>query len=217
MIKEGLCCNSAAKAAEAQAAGAIAVIMTTPGDIGFPFRVGDISAAVTIPVLVIAEEFGGKSLKTTLVGGTTVRASIGGDPATRVAEWDGPKGFGAVDVTFGFAVPEAGVYPLRLIAGQGGGNANLEWFTIQPDGTRILLNDTSNSAAVRAFRARAETAPAQSQLSLTKGATGLSLSWTGPGTLEEANVLGNWSTAASQTNPQTVTPSGTARFFRTRQ
>ncbi len=209
-------CDSAAKAAQAQAAGAIAVIMTTPGDIGFPFRLGDIREGVTIPVLVIAEEFGAKSLKTTLAAGTRVTAQIGGDPATRIAEWDGPKGFGAVDVNFGFAVPEAGVYPLRLIAGQYAGNANLEWFTIQPDGTRILVNDTSNPAALLAFRAR--TAPAESRLSISRVPAGVSLSWSGPGTLEEtASLSANWAAAANQANPQTLTPSGQAKFYRLRR
>jgi hypothetical protein len=210
-------CDSAAKAAQAQSAGAIAVIMTTPGDIGFPLRLGDIRAGVTIPVLVIAEEFGGKTLKATLAAGTKVTAQISGDPATRIAEWDGPKGFGAVDVTFGFAVPEAGIYPLRLVAGQEAGNANLEWFTIRPDGTRILLNDTSNPAALRAFRARTESV--ESRLSVARVPTGVSISWAGAGTLEETGSLSaaNWAPAASQANPQIVATSGGARFFRLRQ
>lgn len=214
----GDACDSAAKAAQAQAAGAIAVIMTTPGDSGFPFRLGDVRSGVTIPVLVIAEEYGGKTLKTTLTAGTKVTAETSGDPATRIAEWDGPKGFGAVDVTFGFSVPQAGIYPLRLIAGQEGGNANLEWFTIQPDGTRILLNDTSNPAALRTFRSRTEAPAAESHLSATKVPGGVSISWTGSGTLEETGSLSaNWAPAASQANPQTVPTTGIARFFRLRQ
>jgi hypothetical protein len=214
----GELCDNAAKAAQAQMAGAVAVIMTTPGDIGFPFRLGDISTAVTIPVLVIAEEFGGASLKSTLAAGTRVTAEISGDPSQRIAEWDGPKGFGAVDVTFGFAVPEAGIYPVRLVAGQEAGNANLEWFSIQPDGTRILINDTSNPAALLAFRARTEMAGSESRLSVAKVSTGVTLSWTGPGTLEETTALpGNWATAASQDNPQTIPATGAARYFRLRQ
>jgi len=55
-------------------------------------------------------------------------------------------------------VPAAGVYPLRLVSGQEAGNANLEWFSIKPDGTRILVNDTSNPDALLAFRARTATA-----------------------------------------------------------
>jgi hypothetical protein len=47
----------------------------------------------------------------------------------------------------------------------------------------------------------------------------LTLSWTGPGTLESStvSVSGPYSNAASQSNPQTVTPSGTQRFFRLKQ
>jgi len=191
--------------------------MITPEDIGFPFRIGDINSAVTIPVLVIAEQFGGAALKTALNAGTKVTAQISGDPATRIAEWDGPKGFGALDVNFGFAVAEPGIYPLRLITGQEAGNANFEWFSIQPDGSRILINDISNAAALRTFRARTESAGGESRLSVTKSGTGVSLSWTGPGTLEETVALGtNWTTSPSQANPQVVTTSGQAKYFRLR-
>jgi hypothetical protein len=209
-------CDSAAKAEQAQRAGAIAVIQNTPGDIGFPFRLGDISAAVKIPVLVIGDDFGGSLLENLLTQGQTVQVTIQTDTHPRLAEWDGPKGFGAVDVTFGFAVPEAGVYPLRLVAGQEAGNANLEWFSIKPDGTRILLNDTSNPEALRSFRARAAAVlrfdpPAAS-------AAGVTLSWTGTGTLEEAvSVLGPWTVSASQANPQTVPATGQSKVFRLRQ
>ena len=84
----------------------------------------------------------------------SVTASIVGDPSPRITEWNGPKGFGAVDSLAGFAVPSAGVYPLRLVAGHVTGGADLEWFSVQPDGTRILVNDTSNTNALMAFRAR---------------------------------------------------------------
>lgn len=210
-------CNDPDKAAKAQAAGAVAVIMITPGDAGFPFRLGDVSSAVKIPVLVIAEQFGGAALKATLKAGTKVTAQISGDPAQRLVEWDGPKGFGAVDVTFGFAVTEPGIYPLRLIAGQGDGNANLEWFTIQPDGTRILVNDVSNTSALRTFRARTQAAQT-AQLSVAKANGGITISWTGSGTLEETTTLStNWASSASQANPQTIATTGNAKYFRIRQ
>ena len=105
-----------------------------------------------IPVLVIAENYGASLLKSYLTNGTAVTATIQGDANPRIAEWDGPKGFGAVDVTAGFAVPTEGLYPLRSVAGQGTARANLEWFSIKPDGTRILINDTSNPDALLAFR-----------------------------------------------------------------
>lgn len=209
-------CDSAAKAEQAQRAGAIAVLMTTPGDTGFPFRLGDINAAVRIPVLVIADNYGASQLKELLAQAQPVQVTLQTDTNLRLAEWDGPKGFGAVDVAFGFAVPAPGVYPFRLVAGQEAGNANLEWFTIKADGSRMLLNDTSNPDSLRAFRARKPGAGRFNAPVLS--ANGVALSWTGAGTLEEASsVLGPWTTSASQANPQTVPPAGQFRVYRLRQ
>jgi hypothetical protein len=210
-------CDSAAKALQAQLAGAVAVLETTPGDTGYPFRLGDINTDIHIPVLVIADEFGGSMIKSNLTGGTAVTATIQGDPNTRIAEWDGPKGFGAVTVVAGFAVPSAGVYPMRLVAGQEAAAANLEWFTIQPDGTRILLNDTTNPNALRTFRARTVVeVPKFNPVILSGG--NITLSWTGSGTLQETTTLdGNWTDAANQSNPQTVPTTGPQKFYRVRQ
>jgi hypothetical protein len=211
-------CNSAFKAEQAQQAGAVAVIETTPGDEGFPFRLGDINTNVRIPVLIIAENYGGRQLKSYLTNGIAVTATIRGDPNPVIAEWDGPKGFGAVDVTFGFAVPDAGIYPLRLVAGQEAATANLEWFSIKADGTRILLNDTTNPDALRAFRARTAAVQLPVMNPPTFSAGEVSISWTGAGTLEEADSLpGSWRVSSSQANPQKVQPTGRMKFFRIRQ
>ncbi|PYI80963.1 MAG: hypothetical protein DME26_20690, partial [Verrucomicrobia bacterium] len=211
-------CNSAFKAEQAQRAGAVAVLETTPGDTGFPFRLGDINTNVRIPVLVIAENYGAKLLKSYLTNGIAVTATIRGDPNPVIAEWDGPKGFGAVDVTFGFAVPAAGVYPLRLVAGQEAGRANLEWFSIKADGTRILLNDATNPDALRAFRTRSVDGIPLLLNPPALSAGEVTISWTGAGTLQEADSLsGPWTVSASQANPQKVQPAGRMKFFRIRQ
>src|SRR5438552_6598933 len=62
-------------------------------------------------------------------------------------------GRGAADTTFKIYVPTAGIYPMRLIWEDGGGGANCEWFTIQPDKTKILINDPSptNTTGIKAF------------------------------------------------------------------
>jgi hypothetical protein len=211
-------CTSAFKAEQAQLAGAIAVIQTTPGDTGFPFRLeADVNPNIRIPVLVIAENYGGDLLKSYLTNGIAVTATIRGDSTVRLAEWNGPKQFGAVDVTVGFAVPAAGIYPLRLVAGQEAGAANLEWFSIKPDGTRVLVNDTSNPDALRVFRARnAGVQPVLNRPTVSGGM--VTLSWTGIGLLEEAtSVRGLWGAASSQNNPQTVPASGSPKFYRIRQ
>ena len=61
-------------------------------------------------------------------------------------------GRGASDTTFGFAVAEPGVYPIRAIWYEGGGGANLEWSSIV-DGERVLINDTS-AGGLKAYRSR---------------------------------------------------------------
>jgi hypothetical protein len=213
----GTNCDSSVEAEQAQLAGAVAVIEVTPVDTGFPFRLGEVNTNVHIPVLVIAENYGGTTLKSYLQKGTAVTAVIQGDPNPRIAEWDGPKGFGAVDVTAGFAVLSAGVYPLRLVAENEAGAANLEWFSIRTDGSRVLINDTSSPDALLAFRARTGGGAATFNPP-TISAQGMSVSWTGTGTLEEADsVAGPWKASASQSNPQTVPISQTMKFYRIRQ
>jgi hypothetical protein len=213
----GMGCDNATKAKQAQSAGAVAVLMTTPGDTGFPIRLGDIDPNVHIPIAVIAENYGGTLLKSYMTAGIAVTAMISGDATPRIAEWDGPKLFGPVDVTVGFAVPAAGVYPMRLVAGQRVAGADLEWFTIQPDGTRILVNDTSNPAALLAFRAR--NAGALAVLNRPKVSGGMvTISWTGVGTLEEATLVrGPWCPSPNQNNPQMAPVTGGKKFYRIRQ
>ena len=215
LVDQGTNCLSASSAYEAQLAGAVAVIETTPGDTGFPYRVGDNDPRVTVPVLMIGENYGGILLKSYLTNNVGVTASIRGDPSPRIADWDGPKTFGSVDVLSGFAVPTAGVYPLRMVAGHTTGMADLEWFSILPDGTRILINDTSNTNALLAFSAtqQVSTPPVLNIPALSAGQ--ITISWTGTGTLQEAtSVSGPYQASTNQNNPQTITATGGQKFYR---
>lgn len=63
----------------------------------------------------------------------------------------GPRG--SADSLFTFQVAEAGVYPFRTTYYEGGGDANIEWFTVQ-EGVKILLNDTAKGG-LKAYRAAA--------------------------------------------------------------
>ncbi len=60
-------------------------------------------------------------------------------------------GRGASDTQFDIAVPTAGLYPVRLLWWEGGGGANLEFFSVKPDGTRVLINDTVDAAAIKGY------------------------------------------------------------------
>jgi len=53
-------------------------------------------------------------------------------------------GRGAADTIFYFAVSQPGYYPFRLVYFQGTGAASLEWFSVNPDGTKVLINDTAD-------------------------------------------------------------------------
>jgi hypothetical protein len=174
---------------------------------------------VHIPVLVIAENYGASLLKSYLTNSTAVTATIQGDANPRIAEWDGPKGFGAVDVTAGFAVPSEGLYPLRLVAGQGTARANLEWFSIKPDGTRILINDTSNPDALLAFRSvKAVNRPAIK--SITLGGGKVTISWEGAPNVKLQTTASltnpNWQDVPDSLGKSSVleTVTGAAAFYR---
>ncbi|MCL5099180.1 MAG: hypothetical protein M1608_16910, partial [Candidatus Omnitrophica bacterium] len=80
------------------------------------------------------------------------RVTAATDAATNALElgaFDGSRDPAAS--LFAVLVPKDAFYPVRLVYEQGGGNASLEFFSIGPDGGRILINDRGNPAAVRAY------------------------------------------------------------------
>jgi len=78
-----------------------------------------------------------------------------------------------------------------------------------------LATCNGGNTAVRGFTKYANYGTA-SILKITNVGGVWTLSWTGPGTLQSStvSVSGPYSTAASQSNPQVVTPSGTLKFYR---
>jgi hypothetical protein len=126
-------------------------------------------------------------------------------PATRVADpnnaitlgtFDG-NGRGQADTVFEFIVPQAGLYPFRLVFEQGTGGWGIEWFIRNlTDGTYTLVN---GSDEIKAFVPTS--AP---RLNLARNANALTLSWVESGTLQEApQITGPWTNSAVQANPQT--------------
>ncbi len=49
-------------------------------------------------------------------------------------------------------VTAPGLYPMRLVYWQAGRGAALQWYTVADDGSRILLNDTSDPRGLQVFR-----------------------------------------------------------------
>lgn len=84
------------------------------------------------------------------------RLSLGsGTPeqfGTILGQFDG--GRGATDSMMDVVVGTAGLYPFRLIWSEGGGGANLEFFSENiSTGERSLINDPSVGSAIKAYRA----------------------------------------------------------------
>jgi len=126
-------------------------------------------------------------------------------------------GRGASDTTFGFAVAEPGVYPIRAIWYEGGGGANLEWSSIV-NGERVLINDTS-AGGLKAYRSRTGTPTnvdtgggdgSISSVALTDGSVVIEYT----GTLKSAtSVTGPYSDVAGASSPYSVAPTKAAEFY----
>ncbi len=57
----------------------------------------------------------------------------------------------AMETQFGVAVAKAGIYPIRLVWYCITGNASLELYTINTDGSKVLVNDSTKATAVKAY------------------------------------------------------------------
>ena len=62
------------------------------------------------------------------------------------------------DVIFNIVAEADGLYPVRLLWVEGGGGANVEFFSVDDKGTKTLINDPDNADAIKAYRT-ADSAP----------------------------------------------------------
>lgn len=128
-------------------------------------------------------------------------------------------GRGASDTLFTFTVKQAGVYFFRLLWFEGGGGANVEWFTVNPNGSRALVNGTQ-TGSIKAFRTRTvaePTLPATStSLTVTRTGGNITVAWVGSGTVQESTDLKTWTDAANSANPFTTSATQGAKFYRVR-
>jgi hypothetical protein len=67
-------------------------------------------------------------------------------------------GRGASDTRFYFNIEQAGVYFFRLLWFEGGGGANVEWFTVDNSGARSLING-EQAGSLKAYRTRTVAEP----------------------------------------------------------
>lgn len=69
-------------------------------------------------------------------------------------------------------VEVAGIYPVRLVHWDGGGTAAIEFFSMQGE-ERILINDSGNANAIKAYRTATGSAPTAVSVLPRPGATGI--------------------------------------------
>ncbi|MBU6402955.1 MAG: hypothetical protein KGS61_21755, partial [Verrucomicrobia bacterium] len=211
----------ASKIGHAEDAGAIAVIVAdnhSGGDL--IITMGNNGEVRTIPAVMINYN-SGQSLHTAVEAGTTVNVTLSSHPYSTLGQFNG--GRGSSDTLFGFNVPAAGVYPLRLMWFNGTGGANCEWFTIdRASGKYTLINDATSTNSLRAFQARANIPipPPVTQPTLGVGLSGttLTFTWTGTGVkLQSAATLSNptWTdVSGGSASGATDQVSGTTKFYR---
>ena len=209
-------CEFSAKIKAAKDAGAIACVVVNNRALDnaegiFPIEMSVGAAGFQdLPAVMISMPDGDK-IKTGLASGLT--ASLSPDLTPALGEFD--AGRGSADSIFSFIVPTAGVYPFRLVWYEGGGGANVEWFTVTRSGEKILINDTANTSALKAYRAR--TAIPQTRPTISLSAQGGNVTITFTGALQAADQLtGPW-TDVNATSPYTTAASGAKQFFRAKK
>jgi hypothetical protein len=209
-------------------AGAVAVVLVDQDDQGasvaqggagrLPGIWGGSISGFNVPVVMMDYALG-TNLFTYATTNTSspVIMRLGDDSSMALGEFNGGRG-GGTPTTFQINVPQAGVYPLRLVYENGGGDANVEWWTSTSTSTN-LINDPSS--AVKAYRTRVVSTGSAHLNPVTISGTNAIISWTGEGELEQALVVtGPWVKCPYQNNPATVPINkllGTGSYFRIRQ
>jgi len=92
-----------------------------------------------------------------------------------LGQFDGARS--VADTLFSFQVENPGIYSFRVLYYQSGGGGSIEFFSVQDDGTRVLINDRQNAAGIKAYRAltpQAGRPPLVLSVDPAPGATGVS-------------------------------------------
>lgn len=146
-------------------------------------------------------------------GGATILATIGtaGDPAfggLAIGEWLPGASVGSDRDKLGGKrlVFLTGSREVSGLTSEGAGI-----YDLTPDGAKMFLNAVNYMAGTTPGQS-----PTRPTLSISRTATGLSITFTG--TLQSAaSVTGPWTDVAGATSPHTVTTTQGIRFYRTRQ
>lgn len=203
----------AIKIANAQAAGAAGVLIINETDPnGLPFAMGGEDASITISGLMISKSDGDylKGLLTNNAGAVTV--TYGPDTSTLVGDQNLA---GALESNFAAAVTQPGLYPLRVIYSEGNGGASLEWYSIDDNGVRHLINNSADAQSLKAYATVAGSGPLPT---ITISPNGTSMIITFTGVLQSSTTLTGFTDVPGATSPYTVPlPLANRMFYRTRQ
>ena len=145
-------------------------------------------------------------------------SSDDGSFTTAANPWAIPQGvmlgehISSGEIFFTFLVNQAGIYAIHTVWEEATGGANIEWFSIKDDGTKVLINDTANGG-LRGYR---ETlSPYIESLNPRPGAVGVPFSTTidvaladGSASKVQTNSIKLWLNGVSVT-PTISRPPGT--------
>jgi hypothetical protein len=198
----------------AQTNGAIGFIEINGVNGGLPYRMGGTPPKpVTIPALDVNGSLGQRDWWIT---NGTLTASIGADANPIINSADYGKGMDHQDA--GFIVPTAGAYPLHLLYFQGGGGAGLEFTVVNAgiiaDGSRSLMNDSSDAASLLAYQPTAAAIPNLPTVGVSHQGGVVTITFSGK-LQSSATVNGTYTDVPGATSPYTVpTGSAPAQFYR---
>ena len=116
------------------------------------------------------------------------RLTIGNSPRDFFALTVGLAATGPGTVETVLVVPQAGVYPIRLVWWEAQGDGNCELYTVNRLGERTLINDRSQPAAVKAYREASATRPYVQSVNPQPGQTGVAASTTIDATLADGSL-----------------------------
>lgn len=215
-------CGFVQKVEAAAAAGAIGVIIAqdrpvvTAGDGWFPTELG-VTPVQSIPAIMIKRSDADALVAAMATNAITVTMTAIDDLVNPGANspvlGQADLGKGTSDVLFDVNVPQAGVYPIRLLYFQGGGGGALEWFSMVGN-NRVLINDatSTNGPALKAFQ---RVTVVQPTIQLARDGQDIILTFTG--TLQMTTDLTLPFADVPGTSPLRVrTDDAKSKFFRTR-
>ena len=112
-------------------------------------------------------------------------------------------------------VTQEGVYPFRLLFFTTGASSSLEWLTVTPTGSRLLINEPGLGdipAYVPDYAL-----PPTTELGIRRVGDSVVIEWTGGGTLQSVSDLNHqWSNVPAASSPHTAPLTGTQQYFRVR-